>query len=404
MNDSKLLFIDEAHELLGNPGDFLKMALREIDGVPNATYLVNDGKVFVFDKLVRLVRDHMDSFAYQQNPSPLSEFATDFVSKSYVSAIEAIDRWGIVPEPYELVTNEVGETTIFHKAFNARLPIICKEKRDAEKVLADILLDKIIPGDGDFIYNEQAMILTHSLFSTPIPSKPEIQSEDVDDNFYEYIPLNNVQFKPGFSPVTESLYNDVKERFIVWKKDLYNIGKYIYRNGSNIWGQIESFGLEVLNNEKYVVSDYDRDAIADLRKEFPELSMLTDGTLYELYDFYQISICYTNGWEASRGNEFLFYLIGSSFNDSLTSEDKLFIGKCVSYAFLIGQSFSESCTFALASSQYNDTLNKLSHYIESAMTFLAEDKQDKTNQGRKVRTLFDLFSDGRKYFAKRQKA
>jgi len=52
-----LVFLDEAGYCFGVQKDGLKEDLRKIEGVPNATYLVKDGQVFVFDKLVRLVNE-----------------------------------------------------------------------------------------------------------------------------------------------------------------------------------------------------------------------------------------------------------------------------------------------------------------------------------------------------------
>lgn len=41
--------LDEFGYYCGGQNDTLKEDLRKIDGVPNATYLVKDGQVFVFD-------------------------------------------------------------------------------------------------------------------------------------------------------------------------------------------------------------------------------------------------------------------------------------------------------------------------------------------------------------------
>lgn len=54
----KMMFLDEAGYLLGGNDDTLKEDLRKNEGVPNATYLVKDGQVFVFEKLVKKVKEH----------------------------------------------------------------------------------------------------------------------------------------------------------------------------------------------------------------------------------------------------------------------------------------------------------------------------------------------------------
>lgn len=46
---------DEMGYYMANSNDDVKEALRELPGVPNAQYLVEGKKVFVFEKLVQLV-------------------------------------------------------------------------------------------------------------------------------------------------------------------------------------------------------------------------------------------------------------------------------------------------------------------------------------------------------------
>lgn len=96
----RVLFVDEMGSYFGGQNDHLKEALRVIDGVPNAKYLVRDGLVFVFDKLVQLVKERQSD----QSDTPVAELACNLVDEATVSAKEAVEAWGVVPVPYEMKT------------------------------------------------------------------------------------------------------------------------------------------------------------------------------------------------------------------------------------------------------------------------------------------------------------
>lgn len=53
---AKIRSMDEVNVLYAGRSERLKEHLRHIEGVPNATYQVFGDQVFVFDKLVELVK------------------------------------------------------------------------------------------------------------------------------------------------------------------------------------------------------------------------------------------------------------------------------------------------------------------------------------------------------------
>jgi hypothetical protein len=72
------VFLDEFAYYFGCHNDSLKEVLRKIDGVPNVTYLVKDGHVFVFDKLVQLVEEHRNV----QPDLPLADLARSLIAEA----------------------------------------------------------------------------------------------------------------------------------------------------------------------------------------------------------------------------------------------------------------------------------------------------------------------------------
>ncbi len=142
-----MVFLDEAGYYFGGYYDSLKEDLRKIDGVPNATYLVKDGEVFVFDKLVQLVEEHRKL----QAELPLADLARSLIAEATVSAKEAVETWGVVPEPYEMAEHPASGLMIRHRPLNARLPGVFQSKDGALlDTFASLLLGGIQSGNGDF--------------------------------------------------------------------------------------------------------------------------------------------------------------------------------------------------------------------------------------------------------------
>lgn len=161
-----VVILDEFGYYFGGRNDNLKEDLRKIDGVPNATYLVKGRQVFVFDKLVQLVEEHRKL----QPGLPLADLARNLIAEATVSADEAVDTWGVVPEPYELADHSASGLMIRHRPFNARLPGTFQSKDGARDAFANLLLGGIQSGNGDFTYRGQPMTLCDPLDTALLPA------------------------------------------------------------------------------------------------------------------------------------------------------------------------------------------------------------------------------------------
>ncbi|EPV6135598.1 hypothetical protein ACV8B9_004867 [Escherichia coli] len=93
--------LDEFHNFHMSD-DVLRERLRSIDGIPAVSYQVNGENVFVFEKLVQLVK---------QNGHNL-ESALALVPKATMTAAEAIEAWSVFPEPYSRETNTIDQALL----------------------------------------------------------------------------------------------------------------------------------------------------------------------------------------------------------------------------------------------------------------------------------------------------
>lgn len=388
----RILF-DEAGYYLGNHDDGLKRTLRDIEGVPNATYIVKDGRVFVFNKLVELVKERCSSITDQS----LSAQARTLVPEATVSAKEAVVTWGIVPEPYEMVRQDDNALKIRDGAFNAWLPGTFQTQEEVLDAFASLLTGGILSGEGDFTYRGQPMLLCDPLDTSLLPPHP-IMEHIEDPNGWFYSALENVEHESGFPPITKTLFDDVKARATEWKKSISQASRHAQDHASDIWRRAAILKLETLDDPAEEAPEYGKEYLAELRSLYPELSMLSDGSLYEWFDLYQMDCCFSNGWTANRDDGFLFYLLGSVADINYKEDRAMKAGEWVAYALLRGDSLHQAISFAKSASLYDFAISKLARRIADAMRFLAADnKINMVRHGPEVTTMVDVFTMGRKH-------
>ncbi len=396
-----ITFIDEASLLFTNGDDGLKEKLRKIEGIPNASYLVKDNRVFVFDKLVSEVKKSLDDKELNES---LPELALSLISLSTVSPEEAIEHWHIMPEPYKLEKDDsCDDFLIRHRPFNAIIPGLFHEEKEANKALSALLVGSILKGDGDFVYHGQSMKLCEPLNTAILPPRPIIHNvpETGDSKIFEYTytRLGGSKFIEGFEPISESLFDEVKNLEMSWAKTNSYASQCSCNHVEIIWKRVHELSFETLNNPKDAVPDYGQEEIVELRSIYPELSMLTDGSLYEHFDSYQMDCCYIRGWTANRDDSFLFYLLGKLVIKACESIDAEEVGTMLAYSLLNGDSLNEGLEFSYSWYQYNSVIKCLASRVANAMQFLEKERKQGNLQGNEITTMMDAFRLDRKFNA-----
>jgi len=409
----RTLIVDEFSSYFGDQNDKLKEELREIKGVPSTAYLVKEEGVFVFDKLVQLVKEHQKEQPHAQlqdmaRSLTVEELALSLLAEATVSAKEAVMVWGIVPVPYQTETLMAMDTAtleahatgriIMHRPFNARLPGVILGDAGVHAAFANLLEGGIHPGTGDFTYRGQPMTLRDPLDLTLLPARPKIPEGPATEGWI-YTALGNVDFVDGFEPVSEVLFNSVKEMEAGWSADCDRALKHVQGRASEVWAQAAGLRLDTLNDPADEVQEYGEEEFPKLRTLYPELSMLSNGSLYSLFDAYQLECLYINGWTANRDDDFLFYLLGKAADASIDHERGKKIGEWVAVALLHGKALEEALEFGRSADLYNQAIGKLAQRIADAMRFLAEDKKATDMRGRPITTIGDTLRLGRKYKA-----
>jgi hypothetical protein len=304
-----------------------------------------------------------------------------------------------VPEPYEMSEDASIGLTIRHRPFNARLPASFQTKRDVQEAFASLLMGATQPGYGDFTYRGQPMLLCDPIAPGSLPPRPLIES-GLEPASWVYSSLGNVVYEPGFTPISEPLFSCIKNLDASWSEDRARANKHAHTHVAKIWQRTQEIRFGTLDDRDEEVPEYGQQDFAELRLLYPELSMLSDGSLYGWFDVYQMECCFINGWTASRDNDFLFYLLGKVVGRHFEGESATRVGAWVAYALLRGDSIEDSIAFAQAAALYDSALATICNRTADAMRFLANDKTASGSQGRPITTMMDMFRAGRSFNAK----
>lgn len=380
------LFYDEFSLLRSN--DPLVVKLRQIEGVPNATYLVRGEQVFVFDKLVELV----EAFGMRIDDPELPDLARQLVDAASVSPADAIALWKIVPAPYELNELASGKIAVLHKPFDAHVPEYFESKVATQLTLIKLLMGEVVGGRGDFVYRDQALVLREplALDLERFTMAPPVVTESVNAKGV-WCRLESVKWLPGLSPVSESLFVKARETEAAWRFACAGMELVAGNRETNIWAATGDLDLARLNTADDVIPDDWRDASNGLRECYPELGMLSDYTLWSMYDAYQMEYWRMNSWEPSRDGAFIFYLLGCLADPATEAYSAASTGKWFAYHWLHGNGMDEARQFACSVRSNMDFLGRLVGRISDAMTFLEHDARATDLRGQKISVLSDMY-------------
>lgn len=248
--------MDEFHNHHMND-DVIRERLRSIDGIPGVSYQVYGDNVFVFEKLVQLVKQNGHNLAT----------ALDLVPQATMTASEAIEEWSVFPAPYSREINNTDHSqAIYHPYFNAYLPRKYPDRDACNADATRLLLGNPVEGEGDFVYRGQSMILRQPFTLDRLPPRPE-WDVPVYENPGAYTHLWNTDFVSGFAPVSESLFNEVKSAEWEWNHAIAATCAYMGNPEcfASLWPRAGEFGLEQLELKSSDVDELDPNTTSNSR-------------------------------------------------------------------------------------------------------------------------------------------
>lgn len=390
----KRLCLDEFHTITQphRQSEAIIERLRDIPDIPQVRYQVIADKVFVFDKLIYLIKnDAIPLEAINSNT------VAPFLAKAWVTPYEAVTEWKIIPIPYTIREAPSHLWEIRHTAFNASMPILFESKTAVDQALALLLVGDTINGAGDFCFEGQPLKLVQPLSPHKLPPRPIISGNE-GSHHSRFPILSTIEFRTEFPPINEKDFQELQQLELLWANSLEHIDDVLYRTPDqvvwNLWpAQITE---EQLLNAAVDIPADKLNAVELLRKMYPQLHQLTDRALYTLYDNYQDSHDFHSWKEPTVDKDFLFYLLGQSQHDSaeLTHVGTRFSGRLQLFALLQGKNYSAAVTFMKTCSLYHRTILGVAHTILQAYSFI-EYRNKYPNMGFPVTTQSDLFKNSR---------
>lgn len=392
-----LVFLDEASFLLNQQNDPLREALREIEAIPNAKYLVRNGRVFVFEKLVQLVRET----GAQPKAPQLADLARSLIEDATVSAEEAVSKWSIVPEPYVVESVAEGDDAtqqfeIRHKPFNAFVPGAFSSREETHATLVKLLLGEVVDGEqSTFVYRGQPMKLPKQVDGLCLSMLPTFGQTN-ESGREPWVGLANVEWMPGFELIDEYRFLRAREAERAWKRACIEIEWGAERCVQKIWRDVPVFNLKRLNTADIELWYDDKDVIAKLRSLYPELGDLAGNVLHMQFDSYRTECWNDRSWEPSRDEEFIFYLLGRLVDPDGSDYYSISLGKWMAWAWLHGHSLDGAMQFATTVRYCSNTAYEIANWIRDVMMFLAKDAKAVDLRGSQIWTIGDMFRTGRK--------
>lgn len=385
------IVVDEAGYYFGRSNDTLREVLREVEGIPNATYVVRGERVFVFAKLVQLV----DAVGMKHDEPDFQATAKRLVELACVSPEEAISQWKVMPEPYEFEEVAGGDVVIRHKPFNARVPGHFSSQDAAQPALTRLLMGEVVTGTGELEYKAQPLILREPLELDGFTMTPPVVTP-VGEPRPLWLTLAWVEWREGFAAVPESLFLQAKETTSAWQHACAAMKQLAEKRPELIWADADSLDLGRLNSALDVVWEDGREQIEGLRACYPELAMLSDATLWSQFDTYQTECWGTNSWEPRREEDFVFFLIGRRADPAGHAYSATTTGTWAAYHLMGGNSLEDALWFACQVRFNSGRANALANRIADAMRFLEDEAQATDRRGRKIATFGDMMRMGRK--------
>lgn len=387
-----IAILDEFGYYFGKSNDPLRTRLRDSKVVPDTTYQVEGEQIFVFDKLVTLMGDRHNAC---KDESEFAALALSLAPEAVVPALEAVEKWGIVPRSYELVDEDQG-VIVRHRELDSRLPEIYADKKAAQMALAGILLGEIQPGEGDFVYGGQPMVLCSPFALDNVPPLPLINGLSAASK-EPYKILREIGYLDGFSQITKDFFDQVKGMESCWRDASASIKQHAWRQLSELWLRATDFEFERFNDPADGAPDRDETEKAEIRRLYPELSMLSIGSLYGHLDSYMAHVGYENDWTPVREEAFIVFLLGRLASRTAHPDEVMLMGQWMAGALLRGDTLEDAIKIGRAARDRGQAIVTLASRVASVMNFLARDHSNYAQQGNEVRTFNDVIRMARSH-------
>lgn len=411
----KLLIVDEFWSLMGEDHSALKVRLRTLPGIPNATFTVDpsaqaDKQVFVFEKLVQNVAARLQGGLDSVTDADLQGVADAAMEEARMSALEAVTRWHVNPRGVKVEPiRPSGDNTLdsgfalVHHPFDAILGEF-GSMDSARAVLADLLVHGV--PDGQPMRFRQDLDIGKL---SPLPQAVEAITpgqERGQGPLLGYSPiLASLVYLEGCQALTPGVFEALRIAEQRWSEVRQEVARQTGAHHDKIWSLLEQMflfvgGLGAKQPGEPLVDPEAIEKATALQHLYPELRAVSASMLYSLYDQYQDECLYMTSWEPGRDQEFALYALGQALmvDGRVSGNAARDLGAFLVYArHIAGCTLVNAMSQASACAKYDLLISKMVWRVREILYYLHDRKAYGDHVGSPVTTFGDTLAAARKY-------
>ena len=128
----------------------------------NLGYVTDGQSILVFEKLANLLnsRSEIESITTNDGLARQRPTVLEMLQESTISPKRAVQEWRIGHPSYYIDSSESEKIVIRHALLDSQIPVIFDNLLQAQEALAELIMGRIIPGAGDFVYFGQPLLVT----------------------------------------------------------------------------------------------------------------------------------------------------------------------------------------------------------------------------------------------------
>lgn len=403
MITTKRVMVDEGSLMLAQQYslDRVRLNLRNIPGIPNASYLTSDTRVFVFEKLVRLVID-----ADLDLKNDVAR-VLDLAAMAWVCPEEAVRVWGATPVGYRIEACEKDRGwQIRHDAFSGVVPLTFLSMTEAQTALSKMLMGSTVGDGGNMVCTGQPLILAQDAMPD-LGTMPNLPLPGLKATV-QHGWLKHAAWLAGHSLIDRSVYDQTCEAERQWREVIGQLDAFVNANHSDLLAIISKQRLIFEGDLPYPLDSDDEAEAQEMAELYPELVGTSTAWLWHKASDFSSA----QGWRSlikMRDDRFISFLLGMVAVPCCSHYAAEQVGISVAYFLLQGDDLDGAGKRAKELYNYSSNLSARSMYIQRAMQHIKHDAERKSRceairvsrpvreVGQQIHTLNDYLAEGRKY-------
>lgn len=331
---------------------------------------IKNGLIFAPKKLELLLQERRELDEASDAPSMLQ-----LMQSCWVSPLEAVQDWGVMPQGVEISESVFGEGFILIQTdFKCLYPGVYATREEAQQAAAKLLMGRIIEGSGDFVYRGQAYTQMKALDSATLSWPTSIPRVNTPEKEGAQCSLERIGFKSGFALLNEQDFEHLALLQKDWETTRTAIRKHILQNERNLKGAFDMLAQRDGNT-------HSASKPSSLTVLYPELTAWPALRVHRFVHEYCEHVSSTHPKKV-RDFDLLAYVAGNLI--AATHLNSLTVGYAFLYAWLNAGSYARCAEIAQEVGLFESRLMEEVSRVEKILARLERDELTLGEQGKLI--------------------